>query len=401
MRSSRLVLVVWLVSVSLLAKGGAQLLWHPGTGYDVRLLWSASRYLLGGVNPFDASFYLDDMRHGVPPGTTPTYLPDIGWPEQVNYPPSSTLTQLAVYGARSPDVARLVYLVISLAACVYVAWWAWCLPARDSSARWLTAGVVLANLGFSQTLINGNYGALVIGALALALATRRRFPRWSGLSLAIALVKPTISAPFVLLFLAERRYRVLTTCLLYLALSTVVTMLLAHASLSTLFNQSLEGAARFASGGFALWKAFEAMGASHTAALAANAILVLTPLVWCYWRRRQHVLDADDWPLLAATALAARLFTYHNSIDNVVLLFVVVALVQRASRVDDPWAARLAGLVVVSLLLPLKITDTLPAHLALYACWTAAVVYLLASPRVSPRVAGPRNVTRERERVLQ
>jgi hypothetical protein len=382
-----------LIAGGLVVKGVAQLFVVHNAGYDLRLLWTATHYYLRGANPFEASFYFYDLRHGLTPANVPAYWPDLGWPIEVNYPPSSTLTQILVYGLPG-WMERGYYAVLSLASCGFIARWA-SASRRTTSGAWLLVGVALANLGYSQTILNGNQGILVIAGLVLAISLRMKRPIVAGLCLGVALVKPTISAPFILLFLVDRQYLTLAVAALYLLTSTLLTAALSHASVVTLFAQSLEGSSRYVIGGYALWKVFRAWGMSLGIALAVNAAVFFIPLMVLLWRTRGRSTFTPS--MLALVAVVARVSTYHNSIDNVVMSFLAVALgvrfLETRRQVDAWWLVAIVG----SLLIPFVYTDSVLGHTLLYVLWASAaireVARLLANPSSADLAIHPGGAT--------
>ena len=362
------------LGVALIAKGVLQFLIVPNAGFDFRLLWTATHYYLRGVNPFEASFYFADVHRGVTPAAMPTFLPDLGWPEQVNYPPTSTLAQIVFFGLPWAW-ARVAYLGLNAASSAVLAIWA-SQFAHNLNERLLLAGVVVLNLGLSQTILNGNQGILALALLVGAVTLRRQWPMAAGLCLAMALVKPTITGPFVLLFIVERRYRVLASCAVVLAASVALTVRLSHTGVVTLVRETLEGTSRFATGGFAIWKAVRAAGLGGTMALGVSAATVLVPFAVLLWRRRRQD-DLCTLPMLAATAVAARLFTYHNSIDNVVLAFLAVGLAVQALRTQQTLDVAWAAATVCTLMLPYLWTASALKHAVLFAVWVGGAAHLL------------------------
>ncbi len=360
-----------LIAGGLLVKGVVQLLVVHNAGYDLQLLWTATHYYFRGADPFDASFYHNDVLHGRVPTSPLVYFPDLGWPIEVTYPPTSTLTQILVYGLPG-SMVRGYYIALSLVWCGLIAWWARAGYTARTGA-WLLVGVALANLAYSQTIINGNQGILVVAGLVLAIALRAERPILAGVCLAVALVKPTISAPFVLLFLIDGRYVTLAAASVVLGASALLTAALSHTSLVTLFAQSVEGSSRYVVGGYALWKLFKAWGMSLPAALALNAAIFFVPLVVLLWRTRERRIGFS-LAMLALVAVVARVFTYHNQIDNVMMTFLTVALGARfleTRRAVDAWWL---GAVVVSLLIPFVYTASGIAHTALYVLWGTAAI---------------------------
>jgi hypothetical protein len=272
---------------------------------------------------------------------------------------------------------RPIYLALNVTAAVVVAWWASTWGESSAVRRLLLAGAALANLGFSQTIINGNYAILVVAALVSAWTLREKHPLGAGLLLGMSLVKPTVSLPFVALFLADRRYRALTACAVYLAASFALTVALTGDGPVTLLRETLEGSSRFATGGYGLWQWVRAGGASQSMALTLNALVFLVPFLgMTWWYLPDRPQQADAWlPLLALAAVVARVFTYHNSIDNVLLAFPVVALSYRAARGEDVAAGVLAAALIVSVLIPFVMTRSAAAHVVLYSLWLGAAVY--------------------------
>jgi hypothetical protein len=367
-----------LLAVGLLAKGVLQFALVPGAGFDQRLQWKSAQYYMHGVNPFPVSFYYQDVARLTGRNEGPGYLPDVGWPEEVTYPPSSTLTQIALYGWPSLGVTRWIFVALNLVAVAVVAWWSSRLIEGTRAMRWLFAGLALLNLGYSQTLINGNYGILVVAALMLTFLLRERHPISAGLVLGFAFVKPTITAPFLVLLLADRRYRALCVMAGVAIVSVALSVVLTGAGPLLLVQQSLEGTARFAKAPYAIWQLVRAWGIGTGVALAVNAAVFLIPFAVVVWRAvTRHTLETSWLALAALSGVVARLFTYHNSIDNVVLTFLVLALARLAVDRRDAWATALAMAVVLSVLVPFVWTNSVVGHLALYAIWISGVSYVV------------------------
>jgi len=366
-------------AVALLAKGVLQFALVPGAGYDERLQWTSAQYYVHGVNPAPVSFYYQDVAHSTGRTDTPGYLPAVGWPQEVDYPPSSTLVQVALYGWPSLPLTRWIFVALNLAAAAVVGWWARSLIGGPGATGWLLAGLALLNLGYSQTLVNGNYGVLVVAALMLAFVLRQQRPVLAGLLLGLAFVKPTISAPFLILFAADRRYRALVVMTVFVMASVVLSVVLTGTGPLTLFRQSLEGTARFAQAPYAIWQVLRLAGTGTGTALAVNAAVFLVPFVVVVWRSMTRgTLEASSLALAALAGVVARLFTYHNSIDNVVLTFLVLALSRVALDRHTASAAAVAASVVLSVLVPFAWTNSVGGHLALYGIWVCGAIYVVA-----------------------
>src|SRR4030095_7600022 len=150
------------------AKGLVQFAVVPGTGYDLQLRWTETQYYLRGANPFEASFYHNDVARGGPTTKEPTYFPDLRSPQYANYPPTSTLTEILLFGLPLAG-ASLSYVAINLAAFVTIGWWAFKTTPAPIALQLTAVGAALANLGYSQTIVNGNLGVIVMAALTAAV----------------------------------------------------------------------------------------------------------------------------------------------------------------------------------------------------------------------------------------
>lgn len=80
--------------------------------------------------------------------------------------------------------------------------------------------------GGTRTLLQFSLLALVSGLLAMMLAGRR--PGWSGLCLALAMMKPQIAAPFVLWAIFTRQLRVIAMALFVVAAGVGIYCVFAH-----------------------------------------------------------------------------------------------------------------------------------------------------------------------------
>jgi hypothetical protein len=104
------------------------------------------------------------------------------------------------------------------------------------------------------------------------------------------------------------------------------------------------------------------------------AAIVLVPTVALLWAgRHRPLLD-----LFAIAAVAGQLWTYHKSYDNVMLVFLLVALGARALRNPADVLAGFSFLLVgASLWLPASITDNAPFLVFQLVAWIGGLTVLL------------------------
>jgi hypothetical protein len=248
-------------------------------------------------------------------------------------------------------LAWLVYLIVQESGadtrleCLFVA-----LLALSMNATGVTIGNgqlivhILPVLLFALLLLRESRGKWRVRLLAAGL-------------LLFALVKPTISAPFlwIALFVGGG---LLTTLLVVLGYAGLTLFALPfQASTPAVLAQGwIERATVVAAtGGYAnlhMWLA----SIDRQEWIFGVSLLVFAALgLWIYQHRK-----GDFWILLGVTAIVARLWSYHRVYDDVLILLPMVALFRIAKReasTDDTRivAGLLLALTILSMLAPARL----------------------------------------------
>jgi len=277
------------------------------------------------------------------------------------HPPASMAILWPVHGWTSIAVSMVVYLSVTMAALAWIV----VVAVRESGAasspeRALMALVPLATYPAGATIGNGQTTVYVLAALLAALLVLRDRPRGWGRDLAVAalllvaLAKPNVSAPFVLvaLVMAGGLRPVVLLVGAYAAL-TLFTASFQPPGLREQFAYFLAHSSRISAQlgendvhGLLAW-----LGLQGWLAGASLAALVLLAL-WL-WRHRR----CDPWLLMGVTALGARLWTYHRWYDDLLIVIPLIALF-RIAKADagavppDPRAGALFAATLVLLLAP-------------------------------------------------
>ena len=168
---------IWALSAALLfgallyqAKG-INLLFSPKGGGDVLLRWQEQRYVIRGQNPYDVTYAA--LKVGRPPsdpGRNGETIPEIGVPDSGGYPPWAFLFGYLMFWPPNAAV-KAYFLAVSLLMTAVLGLWAYrtLRPAgAGREAGWLGAASVVAISGYSTCTNVGQYGAVVVGLLALA-----------------------------------------------------------------------------------------------------------------------------------------------------------------------------------------------------------------------------------------
>jgi hypothetical protein len=228
--------------------------------------------------------------------------------------------------------------------------------------------MVLSMNAMGVTVGNGQLIVHLLPALVAALLLLRH-PRktWgiditAALLMLVALIKPTLSLPFVWVALvAARRIRPLVlTSVSYLFL-TLLAARFQHTQLLTLADQWWNQTRSIGLGG--------GYGDLHTGlafmqleswAMPCALATMIALGIWTY--RLRH---ADLWILIGVAALAARFWSYHRLYDDAVILLPMVAIFRIAKRGPtadgtDVTAAMLLAVSVAAMLAPARMQLAAP-----------------------------------------
>lgn len=253
--------------------------------------------------------------------------------------------------------------------------------------------------GTAVTIANGQVGLHVLfGVVASILVLRRGEASWRtdllGAALfLLALVKPTLSAPFfwMVVFLPGRVRPALFTVIGYVVL-TLVSAAFQPVSLRTQLQDwwalTHGWVTRLDIGVANLHFWLSKIGLGRWVALG-SLIMLIGVGAWTYLNRRQGI-----WLLMGVAALSARLWTYHRIYDDLLLFLPMVALFYITGQDCSPgvlelMAAMLLGmnmLVLIPWRLPLAAYNLPPLPILSQArVFVATLVFLMCIPYLRKR----------------
>lgn len=280
------------------------------------------------------------------------------------YPPASYVLLWPFLGWLDLTPARWLWALTSVAALG----WLVHLAVQQSGARSGLECVfaVLLPLCMNATGVtigNGQLALHVLPALLCALLLlHQNRGQWHTRLLAVglllfALLKPTLSAPFlwIVLFAGGGLTTLALVALGYLGL-TLFAVSFQEFSLAVLARQWLGSATLVAAeGGYANLQTLLANAGLQEWILWASLLVLGALGVWVY-----HHREGDFWILLGVTAIVTRLSTYHRVYDDTLILLPMVALLRIAKR-ESPSegtsiaAALLLGTTVLAMLAPARL----------------------------------------------
>lgn len=364
-RRLKLLLVVCLAALSIayLAKGflfGAFL-----DGSDVLRRWLEERLVLGKyIDPrIAAKIYrrIPARIHG-----------------PVVYPPWTYFSGALLFWPPWPQV-RVCFALVNFVCLTWIIGFVGAY-ARDQSKldRLLLVLSVTAVAAFCTTIGVGNFGVIVLALLAGAYqADEAGHPVLSGLLMGLALLKPQLAGPFLLVALVRGRFRALAAAAIYLIVASAAIWMLSGTDPVGMLLQSARTAGRFADTTNGLLTAVLDVGVPYRMAAPLTAIVCLaifTPLLW-YYRNRSLML------LFAIAAVLSRLWTYNLNTSNLIFVFLLLALWRLANESRDTRAAALFLAVGASLWVPASLSEYHLIELAEHLIWLGGLVGLLILDR--------------------
>jgi hypothetical protein len=290
------------------------------------------------------------------------------------YPPASYIMLWPLLGWLTFPPARVVWAAMMGAALGGLGW----LFVKESRAqtRLERIFVVLILLSMYATGFSIGHGQLTIFVLwglvtGLTLMSRDQ-QAWQEhlvvtVLILVALVKPTLSVPFLwlMLFLPGTLQPALFVVLGYTALTMLAIAFQGfdlYALLQDWLLRGLTGAASGAvTGGYGnvhSWLAFIRLEQWN---LPVSLLVVLALGFWTYQYRH-----GDLWLLLGVTAIVARFWTYHRSYDDMLILLPMITLFRIAR--DGHSGSRFAGMA--GLLLAIAVISMfVPALIFVLPSW--------------------------------
>jgi hypothetical protein len=332
-------------AVPWLAVNVVKLLWEqpPWGAVDLKLRYHEVQLWFGGRPIYSGQ---SQAMHAVYPPASYTLLwPLLGWP---------TFT-----------LAKAVWATTMGAALAWLA--ALFVKASGAQTRLERLFVILMLLSLYATGFTIGHGQLTIFALyglvaGLTLMAREQRTWRDDLLVAAlmlgALVKPTLSVPFfwLVLFLPGTWRPALFILLGYIALTALALSFqefdlwrLLHSWLA----RSLEGVAREAAGGYGNLHSWLAVVGLQRWNLPLSLLMLLALGLWTYQHRH-----GDLWLLLGVTAIVTRLWVYHRSYDDMLVLLPMITLfrIAKVGRSENGYyevvAALLLAMAVMAMFVP-------------------------------------------------
>jgi hypothetical protein len=307
------------------------------------------------------------------------------------YPPASYVILWPFLGWLDLTPARWLWAATTIIALVYLVY----LVVKESGATTTLEKVFAALIPLSMNATGSGIGngqpvlyqitALLVGILLL----RKRRAGWfsdilGALLMLMALVKPSISAPFfwIVIFVPGRLRPAFLVILGYIAL-TLFSASFQEAGLLTLIHDwlalSSSVSVRDGYANLNIW--LTTLGLEEWS-LLVSLLALLSLGVWTYFYRR-----VDLWLLLGVSALVARFWTHHRWYDDLLILIPIITLFRITKREpsangSDAIAGVLLAITVLSMLAPYRVQNLPSPWYLLFTgghalIWVLTLIFLL------------------------
>jgi hypothetical protein len=294
------------------------------------------------------------------------------------YPPASYLLLWPIVGWLPFQIVRCVWALLVI---VSLGWtMRWCAQTLGGCRveRYFIAAFVLAMTATGRAIFLGQLMPLLLACLTLSMASvapraagrigwKREFFVW--FLMLFALVKPSVSAPFLWLILwSQAPTRVPVGVVLGYAALTVAALWFQNAGLGELsgWAHTVNRDIYEVSEGYANVRAW--MGGLGLKAWSHPVSLLI--LAWLGWWTHRY-RSAELWLLLGVVGLVARGWTYHASYDDMLLIFPIIALFRIARDSKYPASTSFQARL---LLFGLVLTLLIPTAWVWNVFWLGAAV---------------------------
>jgi hypothetical protein len=339
------IMILCILSIVYHIKSFKLLLFVPGYGDDLHKRWLDQRYVLNGQNPYDVYFRYhasEAEKKPVPKRFRNSDAdPILGPPPSGGYPQWSFFTGYFLF-ALPWTLERIYWAIISAAALLFLGYWAYHEVRRRDQPPMLStlaAASILAISTFGTTIALGQFAVFIVAVLAITLwlderplgifrpsGERIAIACLSGTLLGIAMSKPTITAPFLMVYFFRRRFKTLLATGTYLALASVVISIVTKTDPLEMLHQMMVAGSTYLHDSYGPLTAMNDLGVPLWLAvkIAGIGTVVLAAIPIFFWR------DGPPIVLFAIAATCSRLWAYHKLIDNGIIAFLLIALYVQA-----------------------------------------------------------------------
>lgn len=333
---------------------------------DLLARWQEQQYIYRGIYPYD-------VRVG-----SPDVIPEIGAIHSGGYPPWAFFTGFIFLPPISWKLTRFYHALLNFFSLIILALFSYQIGIPYGRSKALFSIVAsLAISSHASTLGLGQYG-IIINALLIGMfwLLKKYQDIWAGLAFAMAMVKPNISALYLFVLIIHKRNKAILAFSLYIILASINIWIITKLDPIYMLNSVIAQSKYFAHEGYSGINLFTSLGlepkvATILLALVGTGAITISIIFFNFWRN-YSLLN-----LFATASVIGRIWTYHRIYDNVMLIFLLLAMLKMTFSNFQKLNILMLLLVSISLWLPVKSTDLAFIKVAQFIIWIIALCYLL------------------------
>ncbi|MGK7892403.1 MAG: glycosyltransferase family 87 protein [Microcystaceae cyanobacterium] len=353
------------LSLAYLSKGFYTLAFDnsPSGARDLLERWKEQQYIYQGIYPYrmdasDIDTNLGRIRSG-------------------GYPPWAFFTGFFIFPPLSWPLLRFYHVFLNLISLGILSIFSYQLGIKfGQTPAYFFVVSTLALGSHCTTLNNGQYG-IIINALLIGLywLIENKKNYLSGVLMGMAMAKPSISAPYILSLIVRRNIRSLATMITYIILGTFTIAWVTSREVTWVLERFIRQIKYVADDGSSGINILIRLGINPNITLILLSVIALA-ISFFIIQKLQHL---SLLTLFAAASVIGRVFTYHRSYDDVMLVFLWLALLYLIFSRLYHWDIIITGLVGLTLWIPLSIQNMLNPYFSTFQSiiWLVALSYLL------------------------
>lgn len=372
-----LIVATAVLSVVYVMQGYRNALFLPRGSNDLRLRFQEQQYILKRMNPN----LVYEVLRGYSGSKRIEVDPAIGLGDGGGgYPPWAYFTGMFLVPVVPWSTTKIYFACLNGVSLGVVAYFGFRvgrpygrLPAIGMATS------VLAMGGNSFALGTAQYG-LIVNALIVGMTVCHRHDRpvVAGVLYGISLVKPSISAPYVFLLMVRQRWVTIGAAVGYVLIASGTIWWMTGSDPFTMLLQMVDSAR--AGGGTHGSTAYGPVtiamfwGVPESVAMVSTAVIGLG-LGWALtWAFR----DSPELTQLAIASTIGYFWTFHRAYDDVMLVFLLIALGELALRDPRPGSSVVFLMAALLFWMPPSNSENVYFGYFKVSAWAFGLAYLLA-----------------------
>ncbi len=291
------------------------------------------------------------------------------------YPPWAFFSGLIFFPPIPWELTRWYHVLLNTISLVILAIFAYQIGKPYGKLKaWFTVVACLSLGSHSTTLGTGQYG-IIINALLIGMfwLLKKNYNLSAGLFLGLALLKPNISALYFFIPLIKKRISTVLFCCFYIVISSSIIGMLVQLSPIYMVEKMMKVSQYYVQTGYSGINVLINSGINPLVATILLAVVASFVIMGLFYLFKDHSLLF----IFAIASVIGRLWTYHLVYDNVMLVFLLLAVIQLTFKKPNKSNILILTLLLLTLLLPSKTTDLPDVQIIQSIVWCGALLYIL------------------------